>query len=476
MSEKNNISNETAAFSAIFSVLERSSPFIANAMKKELDDQRSTLKMIASENYSSLAVQLAMGNYLTDKYAEGVPGRRFYAGCSNIDTIESHAASTACSLFNSEYAYVQPHSGADANLIAFWSILVDKVQNKAVENLAKKNINALSDDEYEAVRQQLVNQTIMGMELSAGGHLTHGYRHNISAKMMRAVSYGLDEKTHMLNYAEIERIAMKEKPLILVAGYSAYSRKINFATMKSIADKCGAVLLCDMAHFSGLVAGGVFQGEYSPIGYADVITSTTHKTLRGPRGGIILATKEYGETIDKGCPLVMGGPLPHVMAAKAIAFEEASTPGFSSYAHKVVKNAQALAEALIEKGVHVVTNGTENHIIVFSTEKFGLTGMQAEKVLRAVGITSNRNTVPFDPKGAWFTSGIRIGTPALTTRGFEEHEMKLIASFIVNVLSKAVSVADSKSEVVIDSQSTESAKSQIQEMLANHPLYPEIHI
>ena len=340
-------------------------PLIEEKIVQELKDQRSHLKLIASENFSSLAVQLAMGNLLTDKYAEGVPFRRFYAGCDNVDAIEAAAMDQAKKLFNCEHAYVQPHSGADANLVAFWAMLVYRVQNKEVERLGKKSIDELSPEEYEAVRKLLVNQKVMGMSLNSGGHLTHGYRHNISAKIMQSVPYEVNAQTGLLDYAELQAQVKKEKPTILIAGYSAYPRLINFAKMREIADSVGALFLVDMAHFAGLVAGKVMKGEYDPIPFAHIVTTTTHKTLRGPRGGMVLCTNEFKEVVDKGCPIVLGGPLPQVMAAKAIAFKEANTPAFQDYAHQIVANSRALGKQLMEKGVRLTTGGTDNHLMVF---------------------------------------------------------------------------------------------------------------
>ena len=294
-------------------------PEVARVIVQELADQRSYLKLIASENYSSLSTQLAMGNLLTDKYAEGFPGQRFYEGCDNVDTIEAYACEQACALFNAEHAYVQPHSGADANLIAYWAILTARVETPALAGLGVKDPSKLSQADWNGIRQALGNQKLLGMDYYSGGHLTHGYRRNLSAKMFDAYSYAVNKETGLLDYDEIERMAVEIKPLILLAGYSAYPREINFRRMREIADRVGAVFMVDMAHFAGLVAGGVFQGDADPVPHAHIVTSTTHKTLRGPRGGIILSTKEFAEYVDKGCPLVIGGPLPHIMASKAIA-------------------------------------------------------------------------------------------------------------------------------------------------------------
>lgn len=455
---------------------------LSESIIQELKDQRAFFKLIASENYSSLAVQLAMGNLLTDKYSEGVPYKRFYSGCENVDQVESSALEGAKKIFNADHAYVQPHSGADANLVAFWSIIIQKVQNKELEAFSGRSLDDLSEDEYEKIRNVLVNQKIMGMSLNAGGHLTHGYRHNISSKMMKSVNYGVDEKTGLLDYAEIQKIAQREKPLILVAGYSAYPRMINFAKMKEIADSVGATFMVDMAHFAGLVAGKVFTGEYNPVGYADVITSTTHKTLRGPRGGLLLCNNEFKETVDKGCPLVLGGPMPHVMAAKAVAFKEADTKEFCDYAKKIVENSKELAESFKSLGVDPVTGGTDNHLLLLDVYKnFGLTGRQAETALRNAGFTCNRNAVGNDINGPWYTSGIRIGTPAVTSRGMGTEEMKKTAKIICDVLSNSKPLPTSKgvmskAKVETKADILEKAKSEATEILNEFPLYPELAV
>lgn len=454
-------------------------PVITQAIIQELKDQRAYLKLIASENYSSLAVQLAMGNLLTDKYAEGYPQHRFYAGCDNVDTVELEAENQLKKLFNSQYAYVQPHSGADANLVAFWSILMQRVQSPEVERLGKKSVDELTPQEYEQVRQLILNQKILGLSLNSGGHLTHGYRHNISSKMMRAAYYEVDPKTEMLDYDVIAKKTLEEKPTILLAGYSAYSKLINFAKMREIADSVGAVFMVDMAHFSGLVAGKVFTGEFNPIPYAHIVTSTTHKTLRGPRGGFILATQEFADFINKGCPLVLGGPLPHVMAAKAIAFQEANQPEFQQYAASIVKNAQALADGLLRRGIRIVANGTDNHLMIMDLTSFGLTGRHGETALRAAHLTVNRNAIPYDKNGPWYTSGIRIGTPAITTLGMQVEEMDEIADIIAGIIKNttpatAKSGQPSKAQCLTDEIVLENAKSRVKELLSRYPLYPEI--
>ena len=471
------------AYLATLDHLQKENPEVAFGIVKELRDQRTHLKLIASENYSSLATQLAMGNLLTDKYSEGYPFHRFYAGCENVDKIEVQAAEDLKSLYQAEHAYVQPHSGADANLVAFWAILVHRIQNKEVERLGKKNLDELSPEEYERIRMLMLQQKMMGLALDAGGHLTHGFKHNVSSKMMQATSYGVDPRTELMDYQAIEKLAMQEKPTILVAGYSAYPRLVNFAKMKAIADKCGAVFLVDMAHFSGLVAGKALTGEYDPVPYADIVTSTTHKTLRGPRGGMILCKEEYREVIDKGCPLVLGGPLPHVMAAKAVAFREAKTPAFEQYARQVISNSQAMAEQLAKRGVKLFTGGTDNHLVVADVmESFGLTGRQAETALIEAKMTVNRNTIPNDVNGAWYTSGVRMGTAALTSRGMREEEMRQIADLMVDLLkaSKTGLIErtgkPSKAKVNIDGIILEKVQQEIALLLGDFPLYPELSV
>jgi glycine hydroxymethyltransferase len=468
------------SFYAAMDHIQKTSPQVVASILKELQDQRSHLKLIASENFSSLAVQLSMGNLLTDKYSEGYPYHRFYAGCENVDSIEQLAVDKAGELFRSEHAYVQPHSGADANLVAYWSILIHKIQNPRLEKLAKKSIDELTAEEHETLRKELVGQKVMGMSLGSGGHLTHGYRHNVSAKMMRAVSYDVDPKTGMLDYSALNQLVKKEKPLILVAGYSAYPRRINFAKMREIADGVGAVLMVDMAHFAGLVAGKVFTGEENPIPFAHVVTSTTHKTLRGPRGGLILCKKEFQEVVDKGCPLVLGGPLPHVMAAKAVAFTEALSEEFVVYSHQIVKNAQALAEELRKRGCELLTGGTDNHLLLINVAKsFQLTGRQAEMALRLAKLTVNRNSIPMDVNGPWYTSAVRLGTPALTSLGMKTQEMKKIAGWIVEILKHSKALVSekegiSRAKVQTDPKVLARVSKEIDELLQEFPLYPEL--
>ncbi len=467
------------AYLATLDHLKEAAPSIAYQILKELRDQRSSLKLIASENFSSLTVQLAMGNLLTDKYCEGFPFHRFYAGCENVDAIETEAAELAKTLFGAEHAYVQPHSGADANLVAFWAVLTERVQTKELAALGKKSIDELTAEEYEQVRQTLCNQKMMGLSLSGGGHLTHGYRHNISAKMMRAIPYDVDPKTQRLDYGTIAALARKEKPLILLAGYSAYPRLIDFAKMREIADEVGALLMVDMAHFAGLVAGKVFTGPFNPIPFAHIVTSTTHKTLRGPRGGLVLCQSGLTDAVNKGCPLVLGGPLPHVIAAKAIAFREASAPSFTAYAKQIVTNAQTLAEGLLKRGLTLTTGGTDNHLLVIDLTALKLTGRIAETALRQAGVTCNRNMVPFDVQGPWYTSGIRLGTPALTTLGMGASEMDEIADIIASILhhiqpatTKTGEISKAKGDV--SPAILEAAQKRVAALLHRFPLYPEL--
>lgn len=461
------------------------SPETAASIVKELEAQRSNLKLIASENYTSMSTQLAMGNLLTDKYAEGYANHRFYAGCDNVDDIESNAVEQAKKLFGAEHAYVQPHSGADANLIAYWAILSTKIENPMLEEMGEMNPANLSRQDWDKIRVALGNQRLLGLDYYSGGHLTHGYRFNVSAQMFDAYSYNVNKETGVLDYDEIEKLAMDIKPLILLAGYSAYPRLINFKRMREIADKAGAVLMVDMAHFSGLVAGGAMTGEYNPIPYADVATTTTHKTLRGPRGGMVLSTKEYAEALDKGCPMVIGGPLPHMMAAKAVAFTEANSKEYSDYAHNVVKNSKALAAACQSEGMKIATGGTDNHLFLVDVTGFGLNGRQAESVLRESGVTLNRNALPFDPNGPWYTSGLRVGTAAITSLGMQESDMGEIASIINLVLSNAKPATitkgknagkPSKAKYELDSKIIEDAKSRVAVLLNKYKLYPELDL
>ncbi|MEJ5284139.1 MAG: glycine hydroxymethyltransferase [Brevinematales bacterium] len=453
---------------------------IAKNIVLELESQRNNLKLIASENYSSLATQLAMGNLLTDKYAEGYPFHRFYAGCENVDQIENIAVEEAKKLFGAEHAYVQPHSGADANMVAYWAILSTRIEAPFLKKIGETNLSKLSPSDWENLRKEMGNQRLLGLDYYSGGHLTHGYRNNVSARMFEAYSYSVNKETGLLDYDEIEKIAKEVKPLILLAGYSAYPRKINFKKMREIADKVGAVLMVDMAHFAGLVAGGLFSGEYNPVIYADIVTTTTHKTLRGPRGGLVLCKKEFAEAVDKGCPLVLGGPLPHVMTAKAIALKEANSDDFKNYARKIVENSQTLAQECINLGMKVATGGTDNHLFLINVSDSGITGRQAESALRECGITLNRNSLPFDPNGPWYTSGLRIGTPAITTLGMGKDEMKEIASIIKlvidNVKPLVVDGEKSKAKYELNENVKKEAKERVKKLLSKYPVYPELNL
>jgi glycine hydroxymethyltransferase len=479
------ISAETVAYAAILDLLGRDTPEIAAALRRELTDQRSHLKLIASENFASPAVLLAMGNWLSDKYSEGAPGHRFYAGCDNADTVEARAAELARSLFGADHAYVQPHSGIDANLVAFWTVLTHRVEQPALERLGAKAVTDLSADDWEALRQELNDQKMMGMALDAGGHLTHGFRPNVSGKLFRYCAYTVDPETCRLDYDEVRRRAREEKPLLLIAGYSSYPRKINFRIFREIADEVGATLMVDMAHFAGLVAGKVFTGDLDPVAHAHIVTTTTHKTLRGPRGGMVLCKKDLAETVDRGCPLVLGGPLEHVIAAKAVALAEASRPEFAAYARRIVDNAALLAEELQAKGVEVVTGGTDNHLVLVDVRPFGLTGRQAESALRSAGVTLNRNVIPNDPNGSWYTSGLRLGTPAMTTLGMGGDEMKEIAAIIHSVLAatQAETIAKganagkpSLANYRLDEKARQAAARRASDLLQRFPLYPEIEL
>ncbi|SED00305.1 glycine hydroxymethyltransferase [Nocardioides exalbidus] len=467
----------SSAYSQALEVIASVEPRIADATRQELADQRASLKLIASENYASPAVLMTMGTWFSDKYAEGTIGHRFYAGCQNVDTVESIAAEHARELFGAEYAYVQPHSGIDANLVAYWSILAHRVEGPWLSDAGVKNMNDLSEADWEKLRASLGNQRLLGMSLDAGGHLTHGFRPNISGKMFHQNQYGTDPETGLLDYDALRAKAKEFKPLILVAGYSAYPRRVNFATMREIADEVGATLMVDMAHFAGLVAGKVFTGEENPVPYAHVVTSTSHKSLRGPRGGFILATEEYAPSVDRGCPMVLGGPLSHVMAAKAVAFAEARTPEFQGYAQRVADNAKSLAEGFLTRGAKLVTGGTDNHIVLLDVSSFGLTGRQAESALLDAGVVTNRNSVPSDPNGAWYTSGIRFGTPALTSRGFGHDEFDTVAELVVDVLTNTEAGtnkagAPSKATYVLNDGVADRVTKQSAEMLDAHPLYP----
>jgi glycine hydroxymethyltransferase len=474
-------STESTAFRSALDVIAKVEPNVAAAIGKELTDQRESLKLIASENYASPAVLLAMGNWLSDKYAEGTVGHRFYAGCQNVDTVEALAAEHAETLFGAPHAYVQPHSGIDANLVGFWAILAHRLETPALEQAGVRNVNDMSEEDWTTLRRAFGDQRMIGMSLDAGGHLTHGFRPNISGKMFHQTSYGTDEKTGLIDYAAVAELAREFKPLVLMAGYSGYPRRIDFAKMREIADDVGATLMVDMAHFAGLVAGKVFTGDEDPIPFAHLTTTTTHKSLRGPRGGLVLCQREYADSVDRGCPMVLGGPLAHVMAAKAVALAEAQQPGFQVYAQQIADNAKALADGLMKRGVELVTGGTDNHIVLMDVRSFGLTGRHAESALLDSGIVTNRNSIPRDPNGAWYTSGVRLGTPALTTRGLDENGMDRVAELIVDVLAATSpeagpSGAPSKAKYRMADGVADKTKAACSELLSGYPLYPEVDL
>lgn len=471
----------SGAYEQALKVIESVEPRIAAATRQELADQRGSLKLIASENYASPAVLLTMGTWFSDKYAEGTVGHRFYAACQNVDTVESLAAEHARELFGAPYAYVQPHSGIDANLVAFWSILANRIETPALKRLGAKNVNELTEADWESLRHEFGNQRLLGMSLDSGGHLTHGFRPNISGKMFHQQQYGTDPESGLLDYDVVRAKAKEFKPLVLVAGYSAYPRRVNFAKMREIADEVGAVLMVDMAHFAGLVAGKVFTGDENPVPFAHVTTTTTHKSLRGPRGGMVLAQEEFAADVDRGCPMVLGGPLSHVMAAKAVALAEARQPEFQTYAQNIADNAKSLAEGFLSRDAKLVTGGTDNHIVLLDVAKYGLTGRQAESALLDSGVVTNRNSVPNDPNGAWYTTGIRLGTPALTTRGFGHDEFDRVAELMVEVLSNTqpgtTKAGDSsKASYVLADGVAARVQAGADELLEKHPLYPGLEL
>jgi len=468
---------EMIAYAANLDLVARTQPDIARGIIRELLDQRSYLKLIASENYCSPAVQAAMGNLLTDKYAEGYVGKRFYAGCDNIDAIEKLACDEAKALFGAEHAYVQPHSGADANLVAFWAILRAKVQTPMLEKMSSTNLLHITKAEWDEIRTALGNQKMMGMDLYSGGHLTHGYRHNISGQLFDIHFYHVNQDTGLLEYDALRKQLHAVRPLIFLVGFSAYTRNLDFAQLRQMADEVGAVLMVDMAHFAGLVAGKALTGVHNPIPYAQMVTTTTHKTLRGPRGGMVLCTAEYAEYVDKGCPHVLGGPLPHVMAAKAIAFKEANSPAFQTYARRVIENAQALAATLVERGIKVQTGGTENHIVLVEVE--GITGTQAENAMRECGLTLNRNTIPGDKNGPWITSGLRLGTPALTSLGMGTEEMRQVGNIVADILTaispkRGKDGKPTKTAYNLDPAVKEASLKKVRTLLDAYVLYPAL--
>jgi glycine hydroxymethyltransferase len=472
---------ETVAYRSALDVIAGAEPQVAACIVDELAAQRRQLKLIASENYASPAVLLAMGNWLSDKYAEGVPGRRMYAGCEVVDRVETLAADHARALFGAEFAYVQPHSGIDANLVAYWAILARRVERPALEAAGVGHVNDLPAAAWADLRRQLGGQRMLGMSLDAGGHLTHGFRPNISGKMFDQSSYGVDPETGRLDYDRVAEQARRERPLILVAGYSAYPRRVDFARLAQIAADVDATFMVDMAHFAGLVAGKVLTGDFDPVPHAAVVTTTTHKSLRGPRGGMVLSTAEYAEYLERGCPMVLGGPLAHVMAAKAVALAEARRPEFATYAQAIVANALALADGLLRRGARLLTGGTDNHLLMIDVAaSYGLTGRQAEAALLDAGVVTNRNAIPADAHGPWYTSGIRLGTPALTTLGLTGADMDEIADIIAATLSATTAASTesgtSKARYQLDAAVAESGRRRAADLLARYPLYPQIQL
>ncbi|MCL2411178.1 MAG: serine hydroxymethyltransferase, partial [Treponema sp.] len=434
-------------------------------------------------NYCSMAVQLAMGNLLTDKYAEGFPYHRFYAGTENVDAIETLAAEEACKLFGAEYANVQAHCGADANLLAFWAIMATRLESPLLEKWGETNLYKLNDSQWNELKAAFGNKRLLALDYYSGGHLTHGYRYNLSGRMFDVHTYSVSKENGLLDYDEIEKQAMTVRPFILLAGYSAYPREINFKRMREIADKSGAVFMVDMAHFAGLVAGKVFTNENDPVKWAHVVTSTTHKTLRGPRAGLVLSTNEFAEALDKGCPLVMGGPLPHVIAAKAVAFREAATHEFRQYAQRVAENCKALAASCLDNGLDVLTGGTDNHLLLVNVHKAGLTGRQAETALLDCHITLNRNSLPNDPNGPWYTSGIRVGTAAATTLGMGKTEMTEIGALIAKVIKGTTQAPDkkdpsknSKAKFITDPNVKTEVQERVKALMEKFPVYPELEL
>jgi glycine hydroxymethyltransferase len=370
-------------------------------------------------------------------------------------------------------------------MVAFWAILSARVQDPHLAKMGKKSVFDMSDSEWAELRASLGNQRLLGLDLASGGHLTHGYRVNVSGRMFESHAYTVNKETGLLDYDQIRAQAKEVKPLILLAGYSAYPRKVNFRIFKEIADEVGAVFMVDMAHFAGLVAGKVFTGDFDPVAHADIVTTTTHKTLRGPRGGMVLCTEEFAEHVDKGCPMVLGGPLPHVMAAKAISFQEALSTDFQTYAARIVENCQTLAQSCIDEGLTVLTGGTDNHLMQIDVRPFDLTGLQCEAVLREARITLNKNTIPFDTNGPWFASGLRLGTPGLTTLGMGAEEMQEIGFILSNVLkhTRALKLTKGKQAGQLSKRGYKSseealknAQSRVTALLNRFPLYPEIDL
>lgn len=408
--------------------LHRQDPEVQKAISLELGRQRKKIELIASENFVSPAVMEAMGSVLTNKYAEGYPGKRYYGGCEYVDIVENLARDRAKQLFGAEHVNVQPHSGAQANMAVYFAVLEH-------------------------------GDTVLGMNLAHGGHLTHGSPVNFSGKLYNFVAYGVDPETQMIDYEEVRRLAHEHKPKLLVAGASAYPRTIDFAKLGEIAREVDAYFMVDMAHIAGLVATGHHP---NPVPHADFVTTTTHKTLRGPRGGMILCKEKYAKAIDKAVfPGIQGGPLMHVIAAKAVALKEALSDEFKAYSAQIIKNAQTMANRFVEKGFQLISGGTDNHLILIDVRNLGITGKVAEHLLDEVGITTNKNSIPFDPESPFVTSGIRIGTPAVTTRGFKEAEMQEVADIIALTLQNPD-----------DHQKQQEASERVQKLTEQFPMYP----
>ncbi len=398
-------------------LVSRTDPEVAAAMEQELGRQRDHIELIASENFVSPAVMAAMGSHLTNKYAEGYPGKRYYGGCQYVDIVEDLARKRACELFGAEHANVQPHSGAQANLSVYFALLNP-------------------------------GDTILGMNLAHGGHLTHGSPVNMSGKYFNIVPYGVSEKDERIDYDEVRRLALETKPKLLLAGASAYPRIIDFEKLADIAKEVGCLFMVDMAHIAGLVAAGLHP---NPVPYADIVTTTTHKTLRGPRGGMILCREQYAKKIDSGIfPGTQGGPLMHVIAGKAVCFKEAQSPEFKEYQGQIIKNAQVMAAELQKHGLRLVSGGTDNHLMLIDLNNLNLTGKELEHRLDAANITANKNTIPFETKSPFITSGVRIGTPAVTTRGMKEEEMVKIASWIATLAKEGDSAIPRVKAAVLD--------------------------
>ena len=410
-----------------YNYLAKADPEVTAAIKREVERQESKIEMIASENFVNYEVMEACGSALTNKYAEGYPGKRYYGGCEHVDEVENLAIERVKELFGAEYANVQPHSGANANTAVYLALLQP-------------------------------GDTVLGMDLSNGGHLSHGSPANISGKLYNFVQYGLDPETERIDYDNVREMALKHQPKLIVAGASAYPREIDFAKFREIADEVGAILMVDMAHIAGLVATGLHQ---NPTEYADIVTSTTHKTLRGPRGGLILAKEEYGKKLNSAVfPGLQGGPLMHIIAGKAVCFKEAMEPEFKNYQEQVIKNAKALAEGLISHGFELVSGGTDNHLVLVKLVNKNLTGKVAEKLLDDANITTNKNTIPNDPQSPFVTSGLRMGTPAMTSRGFKEEDVLKVTDAIALVLDNPENPAK-----------MEEAKAIVKELTDKYPLH-----